>query len=148
MVPNPHQSANPCRGLCWGAMGSLVGTGKDQHLTFSAAEMGAGVSEPPLTAPLPAIIALPSDTGSFALAINGAACCLATSDPAIVSVQCQLLSGVKSQRVGLCIHLRGIIQPLKTSLPAVFGLVFFTVASPFLSMLLMFSNLEFLHFWP
>jgi len=45
-------------------------------------------------------LSLPSDDGSLALAIDGAACCLAASDPAVVSVQCQLLSGVTSWSVG------------------------------------------------
>lgn len=128
-----------------GSVGPLAQTGEDQHLTFLLLRWGRGVSEPPLTAPLLAKITLPSKVGSFALAIDGAAHCLATSDPAIVSLQCQLLGG-EIPECGL-VYPRGIVHPLKTSLPAVFGLVFFTVASPFLSTLLLFSNLEFRHFW-
>lgn len=54
-----------------------------------------------------------SDAGSLALAIDGAARCLATSDPAVVSVQCQLLSGVKSQSVESSVQ--EAYTPLKTS---------------------------------
>lgn len=49
--------------------------------------------------PLPAKNALPSEAGSLALAIDGTACCWATSGPAIVCVRSQLLSGVKPPRV-------------------------------------------------
>lgn len=70
-------------------------------------------------------LCLPPDAGSLALAIGGTARCAATSNPAVVSVQCHLLIGVKIPEWGR-------VHPLETSLPVIFGLVFFTVASPFL----------------
>lgn len=85
------------------------------------------VSEPS-HAHLPAKITLRSEASSFALAIDGAARCWATSDPAVTSVPSQTLSGVKPQSI---VFLRGVVYPLRTSLPALFGLVFFTIVSPF-----------------
>lgn len=81
-------------------------------------------------------LCLLSDAGSLALAIDGAARCLATGDPAVVSVQCQLLSGVKSQSVESSVQ--EAYTPLKSSLLVIFGLVFFTVASPFLIHIIVF----------
>ncbi|KAF6327631.1 hypothetical protein mRhiFer1_008322 [Rhinolophus ferrumequinum] len=75
-------------------------------LTIPVAQVGV-VSEP--SAPLPAKIALPPDAGSFALAINGAARCWATSGPAVVSVPGQLLCGVRSQ--SRVMYPRGVIHP-------------------------------------
>lgn len=126
-----------------GCLGAFVRNRQKPGLTIPVAQVEV-VSEP--SAPLPAKIALPPDAGSFALAINGAAHCWATSGPAVVSVPGQLLCGVRSQSGVVCP--RGVIHPLKTSLPAVFGLVFFTrvLPVPLLSTLL-FSNLQFIHFW-
>lgn len=144
MVSNPRpRSAGPCRGFCQDVLGPLAGTDKNLDLTIPVAQVEV-VSEP--SALLPAKIALPPDAGSFALAINGAAHCWATSGPAVVSVPGQLLCGVRSQSGVVCP--RGVIHPLKTALPAVFGLVFFTLVLPVpLLSTLLFSNLQFIHFW-
>lgn len=99
------------------------------------------MSEPSRT--LPAQIALPPDAGSFALAVDGAAYCPATSGPEVVSVPRQLLSGVKSQS-GV-VQPTGGVHPLKISLPALVWF-FFTVALSLLPALLC-SDLEFIHFW-
>lgn len=126
-----------------GCLGAFGRNRQKPGLTIPVAQVEV-VSEP--SAPLPAKIALPPDAGSFALAINGAAHCWATSGPAVVSVPGQLLCGVRSQSGVVC--LRGVIHPLKTSLPAVFGLVFFTLVLPVpLLSTLLFSNLQFIHFW-
>lgn len=88
-----------------GCLGAF-GRNKNLDLTIPVAQVGV-VSEP--SAPLPAKIALPPDAGSFALAINGAARCWATSGPAVVSVPGQLLCGVRSQ--SRVVYPRGVIHP-------------------------------------
>lgn len=73
-----------------GRLGAFGRSRRKPGLTFPVAQVEV-VSEP--SAPLPAEIALPPDAGSLALASDGAACCWATSGPAVASVTGQLLWG-------------------------------------------------------
>lgn len=91
------QSADPCRGLCQNVLGPLVGT--DEHLNLPFLLLRWGWHQSP-HAPLPAKVTLPSDAGSFDLVIDGAAHCLATGGPDVMSAQHHLLSGVKYQSGG------------------------------------------------